>query len=74
MNMKTFVTLAIICLTILQVQGQKGYDPTFKASQSDNLLQDKNFYLFTAFQNDKAVKQLLTTNPVLKVFKQSQDE
>lgn len=74
MNMKTFVTLAIICLTILQVQGQKGYDPTFKASQSDNLLQDKNFYLFTALQNDKAVKQLLTTNPVLKVFKQSQDE
>ena len=75
MNMKTFVvTLAIICFTTLQIKAQKGYDPSFKASQSRNLLQDKNFYLFTAIQNDEAVKQLLTTNTVLKAFKQYQDK
>lgn len=68
------VTLVIICFTTLQIEAQKGYDPGFKASQSGNLLQDKNFYLFTAIQNDEAVKELLTTNTVFKAFKQAQNE
>ncbi|MFD2826683.1 YdcF family protein [Leeuwenhoekiella polynyae] len=73
--MRTFVViLVIICFTTVQMKAQKGYDPSFKASRSENLLQDKNFYLFTAIQNEKAVKQLLMTNSVLKAFKESQDK
>lgn len=54
-------------------QKTKGFELGYVSSISGSVIQDKNFYLLTAIQNDKAVSQLLENNVVLKtIFKKQQ--
>ncbi|RTY94677.1 YdcF family protein [Flavobacterium sp. GSN2] len=62
-----FVTISGYC------QKAKGFELGSVSSISGSVIQDKNFYLLTAIQNDKAVSQLLENNVVLKtIFKKQQ--
>ncbi|RTY85633.1 YdcF family protein [Flavobacterium sp. RSP15] len=62
-----FVTISGYC------QKAKGFELGYVSSISGSVIQDKNFYLLTAIQNDKAVSQLLENNVVLKtIFKKQQ--
>lgn len=46
-------------------QGKKGFDPNYKLLQSNSVVQDKNFYLFTAIQQVPGIKQLFLSNEKL---------
>lgn len=69
----------IVCIIVLLgsisgfSQTGKGFDLSFKASASPSLVQDKNFYLLTAIQNDKAVSEILENSSVLKAIYQQQE-
>tara|TARA_R110002050_G_scaffold181044_2_gene314566 strand:+ start:1396 stop:2661 length:1266 start_codon:yes stop_codon:yes gene_type:complete len=72
---KTYFSLMLFCfLNLLQAQTKKDYDAQFKASQSNDIVQDKNFYLFTAIQNDPKVTEFLENNTVLKSIFNLKDE
>jgi hypothetical protein len=64
----------IICIMVLlgfisgYGQTGKGFDLSFKCSSSASLVQDKNFYLLTAIQQDQAVSEILANNTVLKAI------
>jgi len=56
-------------------QKEKGFQLGYPSSKSGSLIQDKNFYLLTAIQNDKAVSRLLENNIVFKtIFNNHQQE
>ncbi|MDI5950399.1 YdcF family protein [Flavobacterium yafengii] len=56
-------------------QKEKGFELGYPSSKSNSLIQDKNFYLLTAIQNDKVVSQLLENNSVFKtIFNKQQQE
>lgn len=54
-------------------QTGKGFDLSFKSSASASLIQDKNFYVLTAIQKDKAVSEILENNTVLKAMYKKQE-
>lgn len=60
----------MVLLGFISGYGQtgKGFDLSFKLSHSSSLVQDKNFYLLTAIQKDKAVSEILENNTVLKAI------
>lgn len=47
-------------------QKEKGFEFDYSPSESASVVQDKNFYLLTAIQNEKAVSQLIENNVVFK--------
>jgi hypothetical protein len=56
-------------------QKTKGFELDYSSSKSGSLIQDKNFYLLTAIQNDKAVSGIIENNPVFKaIYKRQQQE
>ncbi|RTY99721.1 YdcF family protein [Flavobacterium sp. RSP49] len=64
-----FVTISGYC------QKAKGFELGYVSSISGSVIQDKNFYLLTAIQNDKAVSQLLEKNSFFKtIFENQQQE
>ena len=71
---KIYFSLMLFCFFNIQAQTKVDYDANFKASQSNDIVQDKNFYLFTAIQNDPKVTELLETNPVFKSLLNSKSE
>ena len=56
-----YLLLALIYISGYS-QKEKGFELDYPSSKSGSLIQDKNFYLLTAIQNDKAVSQLLEKN------------
>ena len=67
--MRKIIQLVIVLLAISAYsQKEKGFDFGFTSSKSGSLIQDKNFYLLTAIQNDKSVSQLLEKNKILKTI------
>ena len=69
-----YLLLALIYISGYS-QKEKGFELDYPSSKSGSLIQDKNFYLLTAIQNDKAVSQLLEKNSVFKtIFKNKQQE
>jgi hypothetical protein len=56
-------------------QKAKGFEWDYTSSKSASLIQDKNFYLLTAIQNDKAVSGIIENNSVFKaIYKRQQQE
>lgn len=69
-----YILITLACISGYS-QEVKGFDLNYKSSKTSSLVQDKNFYLLTAIQNDKAVRQLLENNSVLKsIFNKQQQE
>ncbi|WP_426092902.1 YdcF family protein [Flavobacterium sp. DSR3-2] len=69
-----YLLLALIYISGYS-QKEKGFELDYSSSKSGSLIQDKNFYLLTAIQNDRAVSQLLEKNSVFKtIFKNKQQE
>ncbi|MEZ7505411.1 YdcF family protein [Flavobacterium sp. Arc2] len=69
-----YILITLACISGYSQEG-KEFDLKYKSSKSSSLVQDKNFYLLTAIQNDKAVSQLLENNSVLKsIFNKQQQE
>jgi hypothetical protein len=69
-----YILITLVCISGYSQEG-KGFDLEYKSSKSSSLIQDKNFYLLTAIQSDKAVRQLLENNSVLKsIFNKQQQE
>ncbi|WP_339921338.1 YdcF family protein [uncultured Flavobacterium sp.] len=69
-----YILITLACISGYSQEG-KGFDLKSKSSISSSVVQDKNFYLLTAIQNDKAVRQLLENNSVLKsIFNKQQQE
>ncbi|MFV8271010.1 YdcF family protein [Flavobacterium sp. GT2N3] len=69
-----YLLLALIYISGYS-QKEKGFELDHPASKSGSVIQDKNFYLLTAIQNDKAVSQLLEKNSFFKtIFKNKQQE
>lgn len=69
-----YILITLACISGYSQEG-KGFDLKYKSSKTSSLIQDKNFYLLTAIQNDKAVSQLLENNRVLKtIFIKKQQE
>ncbi|RXJ45750.1 YdcF family protein [Gelidibacter gilvus] len=64
----------LFCFLNIQAQTKMDYDAIFKASQSHDIIQDKNFYLFTAIQNNPKVTELLEANPVFMSLLKSTNE
>lgn len=54
--------------------GHSQFDPGFEPSRTDKLMQDKNFYLFTAIQENRTVKQLLEEDPTLKAIYENRND
>lgn len=69
-----FIVLAFVSISGYS-QKAKGFELGYASSKSGSVVQDKNFYLLTAIQNDKAVRQLLEKNSVFKtIFNKQQQE
>lgn len=69
-----YLLLALIYISGYS-QKEKGFELNYPSSKSGSVIQDKNFYLLTAIQNDKAVSQLLEKNSFFKtIFKNQQQE
>lgn len=51
-----------------------GYDANYTSSQSGDIVQDKNFYLFTAIQNDPIISALLENNKKLQTIYEVQNK
>ncbi|MFV8369964.1 YdcF family protein [Flavobacterium sp. LB2R40] len=74
--MKKIIFTVLVLVSISgYCQKEKGFELGYSPSKSESMIQDKNFYLLTAIQNNKAVSQLLENNVVLKtIFKSHQQE
>ena len=70
---KIYFFLIFFCYLNLQAQNSIGYNAHFKPSESGDRVQDKNFYLFTAIQNDPKVSTLLENNETLKAIYKAQN-
>jgi len=57
-----------------QAQTQMDYDGRFKASQSNDVVQDKNFYLFTAIQDNPEITAFFEENAVLRTVFNTKDQ
>lgn len=69
-----YILITLVCISGYSQEG-KGFDLNYKSSKTSSLIQDKNFYLLTAIQNDKAVRQLLENNSVLtSIFNKQQQQ
>jgi uncharacterized protein YutE (UPF0331/DUF86 family) len=69
-----YMLIALVCLSGYS-QERKGFDLDYKSSESSSLIQDKNFYLLTAIQNDKAVSEILENSAVFNtIYKRQQRE
>jgi hypothetical protein len=69
-----YVLIALVFVSSYSQEG-KGFELDYSSSKSGSLIQDKNFYLLTAIQNEKAVSQLMENNVVFKtIFKNQQQE
>lgn len=69
-----YILIALVFVSSYSQKG-KGFKLGYPSSKSGSLIQDKNFYLLTAIQNDKVVSQLLENNSVFKtVFNKQQQE
>lgn len=55
-------------------QKTKGFERDYTSSKSASLIQDKNFYLLTAIQNDKAVSGIIENNSVFKAIYERQQQ
>ncbi|SDH06255.1 DUF218 domain-containing protein [Flavobacterium omnivorum] len=67
-----YIVLAFVAISGYS-QRVKGFELGFTSSKSSSVIQDKNFYLLTAIQNDQSVSQLLEKNMVFKtIFKNQQ--
>jgi len=66
----------IVLLGFISSYGQtkKGFDLSFESSNSSSSVQDKNFYLLTAIQKDKGVRELLENDLVLKTIYNKQQQ
>ncbi len=64
------VAIFILLLSNLNAfsQENKGFDPNYKLLQSNSVVQDKNFYLFTAIQQVPKIKYLFLSNEKLADF------
>jgi hypothetical protein len=65
--------IALVCLSGYS-QERKGFDLDYKSSESSSLIQDKNFYLLTAIQNDKAVSEILENSAVFNTLQKDNKE
>ncbi|MFV8393177.1 YdcF family protein [Flavobacterium sp. LB2P6] len=74
--MKKIIYILIALVSISgYCQKEKGFELGYSPSKSESMIQDKNFYLLTAIQNDKVVSQLLENNSVFKmIFNKQQQE
>jgi hypothetical protein len=69
-----YMLIALVCISGYS-QERKGFDFDYKSSESSTLIQDKNFYLLTAIQNDKAVSEILENSAVFNtIYKKQQQE
>jgi hypothetical protein len=67
--MKRILFTLLFWLALIQSFGQKAApDPTYKLLSGGNYVQSKNTYLLTLFEQDKAVRALLTNDLVLSKF------
>ncbi|WP_298733104.1 YdcF family protein [uncultured Chitinophaga sp.] len=64
----------IICLAgllmpvLLQAQHEPTFDPAYQFVQSGNLVQDKNFYLLTLFEQEPALQKAIRGNKALQQY------
>ncbi|MCG9793538.1 YdcF family protein [Flavobacterium algicola] len=73
--MKNIIPILIFFMTlILNAQVKKQFDVNYKLASSKSIVQDKNFYLLTAIQNNVEVKSLLENDSELKGFYDRQHE
>ena len=68
--MRQHILKLAICFLLLSnlnafSQENKGFDPSYKLLQSNSIVQDKNFYLFTAIQQVPKIKHLFLSNEKL---------
>lgn len=69
-----YILIALVFVSSYS-QKEKGFELGYPSSKSNSLIQDKNFYLLTAIQNDKGVSQLLENSSVFKtIFNKQQQE
>lgn len=64
--------LFVCCLAglmpLLQAQNQPAFDPAYQFIQSGNLVQDKNFYLLTLFEQEPALQQAIRKSKSLRHY------
>ena len=63
--MKNIVFLILFSLWIQPVFSQSGFDSDYAFQQSGSFVQDKNFYIFTLFDQVSTVNKLLKEDPQL---------
>ncbi len=63
-------SLACSMPLVLQAQSQPTFDPAYQFVQSGNLVQDKNFYLLTLFEQEPVLHKAITKNKALQTYYQ----
>lgn len=72
---KIIYLLLTLVYTISYSQNSIGFEFKYSLPKSVSIIQDKNFYLLTAIQNDKGLSQILEKNLVLKtIYKNKQEQ
>ncbi|KAA2243157.1 YdcF family protein [Chitinophaga agrisoli] len=61
-------SLACTLPMLLRAQGQPTFDPAYQFVQSGNLVQDKNFYLLTLFEQEPVLHKALSNNKALQQY------
>ena len=68
-----YILIALVFVSGYSQKG-KGFELDYSSSKSGSVIQDKNFYLLTAIQNEKAVSQLMENNVVFKTISKNQQQ
>ena len=69
--MSKLLTIFLFCFIETQSQVRIDFNPDFEPSSSNSVIQDKNFYLFTAFESNPELVHFLEENKVFQAIFQS---
>ena len=63
-----FCLAGLIAPGLVQAQNEPTFDPAYQFVQSGNLVQDKNFYLLTLFEQEPALQKAIRNNRSLQQY------
>lgn len=64
----TWCLAGLLTPFLLQAQNQPSFDPAYQFVQSGNLVQDKNFYLLTLFEEEPALQKAIRKSSALQHY------
>lgn len=71
MKRRLFLSICLAGLltpVLLQAQNEPSFDPAYQFVQSGNLVQDKNFYLLTLFEEEPVLQKTIRKSKVLQQY------